>query len=88
MINNTDLHSGNHTTHRGAIPAREDDAVKAAVIHQLRDKWWTPDEAAAALNLPLSTVQHWWSTNAENATWTPGDEGAVRECQRLIELHG
>jgi hypothetical protein len=41
------------------VTARQDDVVKAAVIHQLRDKWWTHEEAAAALNLPLSTVQHW-----------------------------
>ena len=51
------------------MTARQDNAVKAAIIHQLRDKWWTPEEAATALNLPLSTVQHWWSTDVERMTW-------------------
>jgi hypothetical protein len=53
------------------VTLRQDDAVKAAVIHQLRDKWWTPEEAARALNVPLSTVRHWWATDAERVTWTP-----------------
>ena len=45
------------------MSAKEDDAVRAAVIHKLRDKWWTPEEAATALNLPLNTVQHWFVEN-------------------------
>lgn len=62
--------------------------MKAAVIHQLRDKWWTPEEAAATLKLPLSTVQHWWTTDAAKVTWTPAMRAQYGKYQRLIELHG
>jgi hypothetical protein len=58
------------------------------VIHQLRDKWWTSEEAATALKLPLSTVQRWWSADAETVTWTPAMKAQYGRYQRLIELHG
>jgi hypothetical protein len=77
-----------HEVENCSMTARQDDAVKAAVIHQLRDKWWTPEEAATALKLPPSTVQHWWSTDAEKVTWTPAMKAQYGKYQRLIELHG
>ena len=70
------------------MTTRQDDAVKAVVIHQLRDGWWTPEEAATALNLPLSTVQHWWSTDTEKMTWTPAMKALYGKYQRAIDLHG
>jgi hypothetical protein len=70
------------------MTARQDDAVKAAIIHQLRDKWWTPEEAATALNLPIGTVQRWWSTDAGKMSGTPAMKAQCGNYQRAIELHG
>ncbi len=70
------------------MTVKQDNAVRAAVIHQLRDKWWTPEEVATALNLPLSSVQQWWSTEAERVTWTPAMKAQYGKYQRQIELHG
>jgi len=43
---------------------------------------------ATALNLPLSSVQQWWSTEAERVTWTPAMKAQYGKYQRQIQLHG
>ena len=70
------------------MTATQDDVVRAAVIHQLRDKWWTPEELATALELPLNSFQHWWSIDAEKVSWTQAIKGQYGKYQGLVELRG
>ena len=70
------------------VKAAEVNAVRAAVIHKLRDQWWTPEEVASALNLPLPMVQHWWTTDAEKLTWTPAMKAQYGKYMVQIDLHG
>ena len=66
----------------------EVNAVRAAVIHKFRDQWWTPEEVASALKVPLTTVQQWWTADAEKLTWTPAMKAQYGKYMAQIDLHG